>query len=73
MTRIIFFKESGSENFFRNAALDLVINAGTEEKARHIAKLITEGAGLSTEDQVEFMSWLETFLVLIQATAQSSN
>ena len=73
MTRLIFVKEAGPENFLRNIALDVVVDSGNEEKAKRIAKLIIAEAGLSHEDQVEFMAWLETFLVLIQATAQSSN
>lgn len=70
MTRLIFVKEAGSENFFRNLALDLILQAESTNQAIKAAKLIAASAGLDQEETQELTSWVFAFTLIIYVAAK---
>lgn len=70
MTRLIFVKESGSENYLRNLALDLILRAESTNKAIKAAKLIAASAGLDHEETQELTSWVFAFTLIICVAAK---
>ena len=71
MNRIVFCKESGSEHYLRNLALDLIIRSESSDQAIKVAELIARSAGFDSTETQELVAWVFTFSLIICVAAKS--
>lgn len=69
MHRIVFRKESGSEHYLRNLALDLIIKAESSDKAIRAAELIATSAGFDATETEELLAWIFALSLIIYVAA----
>ncbi len=69
MNRIVFRKESGSENYLRNLALDLITRSESSDQAIKAAKLIAHSAGFDSTETEELLAWVFAFSLIICVAA----
>lgn len=64
MTRLVLSMEKGPENLFRNIALRIFARSETKAEAKRKLQGVINGAGLTESEQVEFLAWFSTFVIL---------